>query len=249
MATNQDRLTTIARRRRGGSRYFFVTLSLFALVMALVVNVPTYHAFFAGRFPIAAVVNVHATLMGLWLATFVTQGVLASSGRIALHRKLGAFGIVLGLLVWMSMVFVEVRAMVVKPPGKDSDLDWLLPGVYCYANFPVFFGAAVWLRHVPAWHKRLMVFATFVALQAVEQRMGWLPHSSGSYWTDFAYVDACLILPLAGFDWVSSKRLHPATLLGGVFLLAAQLVVVLAWGTPGWHRLAADVVRFLRGVF
>src|ERR1700704_6346051 len=97
MAPDQDRLASIASRRRG-TRHFFVTLSLFAVVMALVVNVPTYRAFFSGRFPIAAVVNVHAALMGLWLAIFVTQAVFASTGRIGFHRKLGLFGIVLGLL-------------------------------------------------------------------------------------------------------------------------------------------------------
>ncbi len=217
--------------------------------MALVVNVPTYIAFFSGRFPIAGVVNVHALLMSTWLATFLTQAILASTGKLALHRKVGSFGIALGIVVWASMVFVEIRAMVVNPPTEPRDFDWLLPGVYCYTSFLLFFSAAVWLRHRPDWHKRLMLFATFVALQAVEQRMRWLPHSSVNYWTDFAYVDACLFLPLIGFDWASLRRLHPATIRASAVLLCAQAAVLLAWGTTGWHRLAGHAVRVIGTVF
>jgi hypothetical protein len=130
---------TIARKRGVGTRFLFVALSLFAVLMALVVNVPTYIAFFSGRFPIAGVVNVHALLMSTWLATFLTQAILASTGKLALHRKVGSFGIALGIVVWASMVFVEIRAMVVNPPTEPRDFDWLLPGVYCYTSFLLFF--------------------------------------------------------------------------------------------------------------
>ena len=240
---------TAATRNRARTRFAFVAVSLFAVLMALVVNVPTYRAYFSGKFPIAGVVNLHALLMGSWLGIFLIQAVLASTGRLALHRKVGSFAIPLGVLVWTSMVFVEIRAMVVNPPTADRDLDWLLPGVYCYTSFGLFFGAAVWLRHKPDWHKRLMVFAMFVALQAVEQRMYWLPHSSANYWTDFAYVDACLFVPLIAFDWVSLRHIHPATTTAGAVLLSTQAAALLAWGTAGWHQVAGRAVQLVGVVF
>ena len=237
-------------KRRGGVRYFFVALSLFSVVLALVVFLPVYYAFVAGKLPIAAVIHVHALLMSLWLAAFLTQAVLASTGRIGLHRMVGAFGIALGVAVWASMVFVEMRSIVVQPvPSKASDYDWLLPGVYCYTTFLLFFAGAVCLRRTPAWHKRLMLFATFVAVQAVETRMAWLPHASIGYWSDFAYVDACLLLPLIAYDFATTKRVHAATLTATAIMLSAQVAVVLTWGTPGWHRTASAAVLAIRAAF
>src|SRR5450432_2327425 len=95
------------------TRYFFVLLALFAIVIASVVFVPKLFEFAAGTLPIAWMLNVHGALMGMWLALFLTQAILASNGRLALHRKVGAFGIVLGFPVWASMVLVEP-----SPPGQ-----------------------------------------------------------------------------------------------------------------------------------
>jgi hypothetical protein len=123
------------------TRYFFVLLALFGILIASIVFVPQFLKFAAGTFPIAWVLNVHGALMGAWLALFFAQALLASTGRLALHRKLGTFGIVLGFPVWASMVLVEMRRKVVSPLDPDLspayDLD--LPGIYVYTMFLVFF--------------------------------------------------------------------------------------------------------------
>ncbi len=233
-------------------RYFFVLIALFGIVIASIVFVPQILKFAAGTFPIAWVLNVHGALMTAWLALFLAQALLASTGRLALHRKLGTFGIVLGFPVWASMVLVEMRRKVVHPLDPDLSEAYALdlPGIYAYTMFLVFFIGAIYLRRRrPAWHKRFMLFATFLALQAAEQRITWLPRFAPGYWTDAIYLDVCLLVPLMAYDYFSAKRLHPATIAASCMLLGAQGVVLLMWENPSWRHLAFGFTVWLRSTF
>lgn len=196
-------------------RYFFVLFALLAILFASLAFVPEFLKFAARTFPIAWVLNIHGALMGMWLALFLAQAILASTGRLALHRKLGTFGIVLGFPVWASMVLVEMRRKLVYPldPDLSKAYDSDLSGIYVYTTFLVFLVGAIYQRRRwPAWHKRFMAFATLVAVQAAEERILWLPRFAPDYWTDAIYLDICFLVPLIAYDFLSAKRLHPATI-------------------------------------
>lgn len=234
------------------TRYFFVLLGLFGIIIASVVFVPEFFKFAAGTFPIAWILNIHGALMGAWLALFLAQALLASTGHLALHRKLGPFGIALGFPVWASMVLVEMRRKVVYPldPDFSKEYDFDLPGIYVYTTFLVFFiGAIYQRRRWPAWHKRFMAFATFVALQAAEQRNLWLPRFAPGYWSDVIYLDLFLLVPLIAYDYLSAKRLHPATIAASCVLLGAQGILLLVWGSPAWRHFAYGLTVALRSRF
>ncbi len=234
------------------TRYFFVFLALLGILIAAIAFLPGLLKFAAGTFPIAWALNFHGALMGTWLALFFAQGILASTGRLALHRKLGTFGIVLGFPVWASMVLVELRRKVVHPldPDFSEMYDWDLPGIYVYTTFLVFLVGAIYQRRRwPAWHKRFMAFATFVAVQAAEQRNLWLPRFAPGYWTDAIYLDICLLVPLIAYDYCSDKRVHPATISASCVLLGAQGVLLAVWGHPGWRHIAYCFTVALRSAF
>lgn len=234
------------------TRYFFVLLALLGILIAAIAFVPGILKFAAGTFPIAWALNLHGALMGTWLMLFFAQSILASTGRLALHRKLGTFGIVLGFPVWASMVLVELRAKIVHPldPDLSERYDWDLPGIYVYTTFLVFLiGAIYQRRRWPAWHKRFMAFATFVAVQAAEQRNLWLPRFAPGYWTDAIYLDLCLLVPLVAYDYFSSKKVHPATIAASCVLVGAQGVLLLVWGRPEWRHFAYCFTVALRSAF
>jgi hypothetical protein len=198
------------------------------------------------------VLNIHGALMGTWLALFLAQAILASTGRLALHRKLGTFGIVLGFPVWASMVLVEMRRKIVYPldPDLSKAYDSDLPGIYVYTTFLVFLIGAIYQRRQwPAWHKRFMAFATLVAVQAPEQRILWLPRFAPDYWTDAIYLDICLLIPLIAYDYFSARRLHPATITASCVLLGAQGILLFVWGNPGWRHFAYNFSVALRSIF
>jgi len=241
-------ITVSARRPK---RYFFVALGLFGVLIALVAFVPEYVSMAIGKFPIAWVLHIHGALMAAWLATFVVQAWLASSGRVTLHRKLGPYGVALGIVVWLSMIFVEVRTLVVHPlPTEWAGYDELLQGVYTYSTFIVILLWAVHKRRQRDWHKRLMAIATLVALVAPIERVEWLPELGVGYiWASVLWMDLCLILPLIAYDVVSTKRLHPATVQGLGLTLGAQAMMFLAWGTDSWRQFAFAAAHTIRPIF
>ena len=251
MATIQAEPATPTARRVVKRRIFFGALGLFAVAVAATAFVPEYWRFAAGRFPIAPELHVHGALMAAWLATFVLQVWLAASGRAALHRRLGPYGIALGVAVWASMVFVSVRAVVAHPLPVDlSGYDEQLQDVYTDTTFIALLLWAAYERRRPAWHKRLMAMTLFVALGAPVERLEWVPELGvGFIWASMIWLNLCLVVPLVAYDVVSAKRLHPATLLGLGLLFGAQALMWLAWGTDPWRRFAFDAVHALRATF
>jgi hypothetical protein len=241
----------IARSAGRSVRYFFVALGLFGAVIALVAFVPEYVNFAAGKFPIAWVLQIHGALMSAWLATFVIQAWLASTGRVALHRQIGPYAVALGIAVWASMIFVELRKLVAHPlPTDGAGYDELLQGVYTYVTFIVLLLWAVHERRRPSWHKRLMAMATFVALVAPIERIEWLPELGfGFIWASVLWLDLCLIVPLIAYDIVSAKRPHRATVQGLGLMLSAQAAMLLAWGTAPWRQFAFSAAHAARSIF
>jgi hypothetical protein len=233
-------------------RHYFVWMALLGAVIAAIGFVPEYLKFAAGTFPIAWVLNLHSALMVAWLALLLAQALLASTGRLALHEKLGTLGITLGFLVWASMVFVEFRGKIVYPldPDLSPEYDFDLRGIYIWATFLIFFlGAVYQRRRSPAWHKRFMVFAAFMVLQPAEMRIGWLPRFSFHFLADMLYLDVCLLVPLLAYDYASARRMHPATIVASSVLLGSQGALLLVWGSPAWRHLAYGFTVALRSFF
>ncbi len=232
-------------------RIFFGALGVFAIAVAATAFVPEYLRFVVGQFPIATALHIHASLMGAWLATFLLQAWLASTGRVALHREIGPYGIALGVVAWASMVFVAVRGLLAHPlPVDPSGYDELLQDVYTDTAFIVLLLWAAYERRRPAWHKRLMVIALFVTLLAPIERIEWLPQlGNGFIWASVLWLDLFLVIPLFVYDGVSVKRPHPATLQGLAMLFAAQAIMWIAWGTTLWRHFAFDAAHALRSAF
>jgi hypothetical protein len=151
------------------------------------------------------------------------------------------------------MVLVELRRKVVHPlaPDLSPDYDGDLPGIYIWSTFLIFFLGAIYQRRSsPAWHKRFMVFAALVIVQAAEMRISWLPRFAPDlYWTDAIYLDVCLLLPLLAYDYLSKRRIHPATAAASAVLLVAQATLLLVWGSPAWRHFAYGFTVGLRAIF
>jgi len=88
----------VPRTRAPGGLY--VGLALLAVAIAAVGFWPTYFdPLVAGTAEKTPIVHLHAAVYVGRLAIFVTQTVLAATGRIAAHIKLGRFAVGYGVLV------------------------------------------------------------------------------------------------------------------------------------------------------
>src|SRR4051794_25381451 len=211
------------------SRFFFIAMGFGLLVVAAFGFGPHLRQFFAGTRPISAVAHVHGVLMTSWLLTFIAQATFAAKRRMDLHRKIGSVAIVLGTVIWLSLIGMTIRGYATEPYPLAENIFYSLPQLYIIVVFGPLFLAAVKLRGNPSWHKRVMVIATIPLLQAAVDRFSWLPSQGpGHYLAQILCLDA-LLVPLIVYDLAVFKRLHPATIVAGGVLIAVQCATALIW--------------------
>ena len=235
---------------RGHWRYFFVWLGVLYAVVAILGFAPIYRRYFNGAAQIHWSAHLHGALMSGWLLLYITQGLLAASGSLGTHRRLGAFGIALGVLIWLSMCIAPVRVRLALSPPPNHPL-W---GVFALEMailmlFTIFFAWGISRRRDPETHKRLMTLATAVLLQAAIDRNPWLRMLAGYSGTlVFVFPTSllALIAPLVVFDRVTLKRVHPVTLIGIVMVVIAHVVVFQLRRIPAWREFAYGLVNALR---
>jgi len=235
-----------ATARQGLSRHFFFSLMLLYATIAVIGFVPSLIGFARGTFPMSVPAHIHGVLMVSWLAMLVAQSALPSRGSVGLHQRVGAWVVVLAALIWVSLAVMTMRSIVVNDPQPGNFIYniLLLQGMILLL-FPLFFGWAFLRRRTPGWHKRLMVLAALLPLQASIDRMFWMPRGASSQWENFLYLDL-LLIPLFIFDFKTLRRIHPATAIGTLILVATQLVALALWNNPAWHQFAHGLTLGLR---
>ncbi len=170
---------------------------------------------------------------------FFAQVFFASTGRLALHRKLGNIGIYygfglipVGILAAFAIFASRVDAGLVEEAQRR-----LLAPLTDMIVFPIFFGAAVAFRRKPELHKRFMVVATTTLLVAAVARMSFLgtpvPRPL------FLLVWFLPILLGMAHDYITRRLIHPVYVMGlaGLYILSLRgyLVETESWlSLSGW---------------
>jgi len=211
---------------------FFLYTSYALLVIVLIGFSPTFYlrAFFDVP-AIPLYVYTHGVAMTAWFIWFCVQTTAAYSGRVALHRRLGAIGITLGVLVLFSGAFTAMKLaprLLEKYGNIDSDMPRIagvvwgnLAGLIAFGGFLV---AAFLYRQKPEIHKRLMLLASIgITLQALgriaKYSMIGLPEGP------FALIVLLMMLIILGvFDKRNIGSVHRVTWVGGCTLIAILIL-------------------------
>lgn len=238
----------IARRRE---HQFFIGM---ALAMTLVVFIGFARSFFLAFLwtehdPHASsepVYYIHGALAAAWMAISVIQPLLIASRRVKWHRQVGWVGAaVAGSVVLASIVVLLVSAArpadSALPPTPLDVLGVLLSGI---GMFGVLVGLAIAFRRDGPSHKRLMYLATMNLLQAAIVRIPL------AFLYDAGLVTTLLlaytfIVPLFVWDIGVLRRIHPATLWGGLGLIVSLPLRLWLSGTAVWltaAKWAVDLV-------
>ena len=211
--------TAAAIPRTTAPRRLYIGLALLAVAIAAVGFWPTYFGpLVAGAAEKTAIVHLHAVVYVGWLAIFVTQTVLAATGRIAAHMKLGRFAIGYGvLLIAVGLLTAFARFALRVRAGEAADAQAQLLGpLLDMLVFAPFFAAALYYRRKPELHKRLMVVATTSLLIAAVGRMQFLGEPR-ALWVQVIWT-APILLAMAHDFW-RQRRIHPVYVVGLVALL------------------------------
>lgn len=233
--------TNIKLKRSKPNKYFFVGMAILFPVITFFGFFPSFQGMSEGTLEVHWLVHVHSTIMTSWLLLYLTQAILAATGNLRIHKRLGILFFALGILVIIIMVLVSFRLIFANHPPEGSFIfDLLLFDFYSITCFTLFFWWGMGLRKKDSGaHKRLLTFATFALLIAAVDRL----QRNNSFPSlgleipafSFVYLDI-LLIPILLYDIITLKRIHKITLIATTILILTQVIVCKGYGSPSWHK-------------
>ncbi len=234
-----------------GRRYdniFFSVMAGIVLVLVAVGFARTY--FLAGVFRAhlpALIIHIHGAAFTAWILLLITQTSLVSAKRIDLHRKLGLWGFGLACLMVVLGVLAATNSLSrnMVPPrfpfGAQTFYAIPLVDMFVFATL-IFF--AYRARTNPAAHKRLIILATIALMDAPTARPPFAVITSRPH-LDSVFAWA-LILLLAGYDLWSTRKVHSATIWGGLFVILMEILRVPIGMSGAWHSFASWILTIAK---
>jgi hypothetical protein len=192
--------------------------------------------------PRPAILYVHAPLFAAWVVFFIAQAALVRARNVALHRRLGWFGLGLGIAI--PVVGVATAIAMTRFRVGESGAD-ALPGIivplWDMVAFSAAFSLAFGWRRWPEAHKRLMLIASACLTAAA---FGRFPSPLIADTWFYAGVDL-LVAVGAVRDVVILGRVHPVYRYALPLLIVGQLVAMspAVRSSPVWLGLAGTLVR------
>lgn len=238
-----------AGRHRPAERRFYLGM---ALAMLAAVFLGFARSFFLRPWfpgfpaPPEPVFYLHGAVFTAWCVLLVLQPSLVAWGRVDLHRMLGWLGAGLALAM-LSLGTLGALVAARRPTGfvgiPVPPLQFLAVPLADMLLFGSLIGLAIAKRRDLQSHKRLMLLASINLVTAGIAR--WpLAIMDGGPPVFFALTDL-FVLALAGWDLATRRRLHPATLWGGLAILVSQPLRLVLSGTAAWLTFARWAVSLL----
>lgn len=228
----------LATRRR--TRRFYVG-------MAIAITITVFAGFSRSYFlkswygtpELSRLLHVHGLVFTTWVLFFLAQAVLVATGRTYLHRRMGIGGAVLAALVVIvgtAVAITRVKTGVSPIPGVPP-LAFLAIPFFDMVVFAVLVCTALYFRRRLEAHKRLMTLSMISLLAAPIARMNFLPLPPGPP-TFFGLADL-FIVALVVYDLSTRGKVHPATIWGGLLIVASQPLRLMISGTAPWLAFAS----------
>ncbi len=189
------------------------------------------------------IMHFHGMMMMGWVWMLLLQPILILKGKIQLHRRIGSLSYVLAPLVLISLYLVnkdQYNSISVNQSQSAAiaGLALTLPEAVVFA---VLYSLAIFYRHRPALHMRLMCSTAFLLINPALGRMfrTYFDFKSG-----FA-VSSLIVLSLVGVivivDSLRTKRVSPF-IVAFVFLLLHRIIWDLR-DTPFWQATGSAIAK------
>jgi hypothetical protein len=239
MAVSSEAIRTKRRTRR-----FYVGM---AVAMAVTVFAGFSRSYFLkahfGTPELSLLLHVHGLVFTSWVLLFLSQTTLVAAGRTDVHRRLGVAGAVLAALVLIlgtTTAILRVKGGAAPIPGV-SPLSFLAVPLFDMVVFALLIGTGLYFRRRLETHKRLMTLATVSLLSAPIARLPFGVLKAGP--PAFFGLTDLFIVALLIYDLATRKKIHPATIWGGLLIVASQPLRLMISGTPAWLTFAGWITR------
>ena len=228
-----------------GKRRFYIGIALAIAITVFAGFAPTYYlrAYYQST-PLDGVRHLHGVVFTAWVLLFLVQATLVSAGRVSLHRRLGVGGAVLAaLLVVVGTTMGIVTAAEGRAPLGVPPLSFLAVPFFDMVVFTGLAATGLWHRRRADIHKRLMTLTTIALLGAPIARLPFGAPVVGLLGV-FAIADLFIVACIV-YDLVTLRRVHPATLWGGLAIVISQPLRLAISGTALWLGFARWVTNLL----
>ncbi|HEX7336895.1 MAG TPA: hypothetical protein VF252_06780 [Gemmatimonadales bacterium] len=230
-----------ARRR---SRRFYVGM---AIAIAVTVFAGFSRSYFLKGFygtpELSLLLHVHGLVFTSWVLFFLLQTTLVAAGRTDLHRRMGLGGAVLAALVLVvgtATAIIRVKGGSAPIPGVPP-LAFLAIPFFDMVVFAILVGAGLYFRRRSEIHKRLMTLSMIALLSAPIARLPVELMRAGP--PAFFGLTDLFIFAMLVYDLAVRRRVHPATIWGGLLILISQPLRLMIAGTPAWLSFAGWLTR------
>src|SRR6186997_2677180 len=190
----------INRRRR--ERWFYLSMSIAAVITVFAGFAPTYYLRpYFNTSPLMPLLHLHGMVFTSWLALFMVQTTLVAAHRTDIHRRLGILGgVIAALMIVIGPTTAVIRANQGATPIPDvSPLSFLVIPLGDMFVFAILISAGFYFRRRSDVHKRLMMLATISILGAAIARLPFAIMQAGPPaffgFTDL-FVLACIVYDL-----------------------------------------------------
>lgn len=240
--------------RRISDRPLYLLAAIIFPLIVLAGFARTYYlkgAFATPALP-SLIVHVHGIIMTAWVVLFIVQVTLVARRRTKLHQQLGIAGAGLAVLVFVFGIVTALYAAArfvnnpsLLPAADPPPLPFLIIPLGDMVIFAILISTALYYRQRLDIHKRLMLLAAINLLTPAIARIPLEFIVKGGPLAFFGLTDLVLI-GFVAFDTIRHRRLHPAFLWGGLFLILMQPLRIILAPTNAWISFAAALVRLVQ---
>jgi hypothetical protein len=171
-----------------------------------------------------AILYLHATLFFSWVALFAFQTALVRSRNVQMHRRVGPWGVALGIamiLVGVTTAVIMRKFRVAHDPTETAS--FLSIPFNDLSEFAVAFALAVAWRRNREFHRRLMLLATIALTGAAFARLPLSMMQTPWYW--YSFTDGLLLICVLR-ELLLTRRIHPVFLYGVPLFLIGEYSAV-----------------------
>lgn len=236
--------TMATRRAVNTDRIFFPAMCVLILVTVWLGFSKTYYAagMIHAKLP-SPVIHVHAIAFTLWLLTLVVQTALVSAKKVQVHKRLGLWGFGLAVLMVVLGLMAATNSLHrgFAPPGSGLDprTFYVVP-ITDMLIFSTFVAWAYSARRRPVEHKRLIMFASIILLEAAIGRFPYTIAPMGPM-TQNLILFSFLVVMMA-YDLVTLKNIHRVTLISSLSIIVIVLARIPLAQTSPWLKFA-EMIR------
>lgn len=200
-------------------KYYFLVVSLIMLVLSIIGFSDNLFTDTGQKSNSDPKFVIHGLFCFAWFIVLVIQTNFIRKSNVQAHRSLGMTGMFAALGVFVTTVYIF--AVVYK--GWDAMPPHVKVNRYFMASFALLVGLGYMKRSIPAYHKRLIIVASFYMLGPILDRamdhivpemkileaIGWDAFIIG-FWGLF-------FVSLFAYDWVVLRKFHLVTFLGFIW--------------------------------